>query len=97
MTIRTQITLDPETQRRAQAKAAELGISFDEYLRRLVEGDVGRTISTGADEVSALFDLVDEGPATDIALEKDRMVEEAVKGEHHAETAGRRAGARGPT
>jgi len=28
MNARTQITLDPETQRRAQAKAAELGISF---------------------------------------------------------------------
>jgi len=30
MNARTQITLDPDTQRRAQAKAAELGISFAE-------------------------------------------------------------------
>jgi hypothetical protein len=36
MKARTQITMDPDLQRRAQAKAAELGISFAEYVRRLV-------------------------------------------------------------
>ncbi|HEY2186010.1 MAG TPA: hypothetical protein VGH39_13525 [Xanthobacteraceae bacterium] len=36
MNIRSQISLDPELQRRAQAKAADLGISFAEYVRRLV-------------------------------------------------------------
>jgi hypothetical protein len=41
MNARTQITLDRETQRRAQAKAAELGISFAEYVRRLVADDLG--------------------------------------------------------
>jgi hypothetical protein len=41
MNARTQITMDPEMQRRAQAKAAELGISFAEYMRRLVAQDLG--------------------------------------------------------
>lgn len=36
MNVRTRITMDPEVQRRAHAKAAELGISFAEYVRRLV-------------------------------------------------------------
>ena len=41
MNARTQITMDPEMQRRAQAKAAELGISFAEYVRRVIDRDLG--------------------------------------------------------
>jgi hypothetical protein len=41
MNSRTQITMDPELQRRAHAKAAELGLSFAEYVRRLVAHDLG--------------------------------------------------------
>ena len=60
MNARTQITLDPETQRRARAKAAELGISFAEYIRRLVSDDLGE-LKAKAD-VSMIFDLVKDGP-----------------------------------
>jgi hypothetical protein len=80
MNARTQITLDVETQRRAHAKAAELRISFAEYVRRLLAQDLGqprRKIS-----ISAVFDLVDEGPATNIARDKDKMIAEAVWDEH---------------
>jgi hypothetical protein len=77
MNVRTQITLDPQLQRRAHAKAAELGISFAEYIRRLVAGDLGETTKTKPD-ISILFDLVDEGPPTDIARDKDKMIGEAV-------------------
>jgi hypothetical protein len=76
MTARTQITMDPETQRRAQAKAAELGISFAEYVRRLVANDLG-TPQRKAD-ITSLFGLIDEGPPTDIARDKDKMIGEAV-------------------
>jgi hypothetical protein len=41
MKARTQIIMEPEMQRRAQAKAADLGISFAEYMRRLVANDLG--------------------------------------------------------
>ena len=81
MNIRTQITLDPETQQRAQAKAAELGISFAEYVRRLVAGDLGDAPARKLD-VSVIFDLVDDGPATNIARDKDKMIAEAVWTEH---------------
>jgi hypothetical protein len=77
MNARTQITMDPELQRRAHAKAAALGISFAEYIRRLVAGDLGEHLKSKPD-ISVLFDLIDEGPPTDIARDKDKMIGEAV-------------------
>jgi hypothetical protein len=76
MNARTQITMDPELQRRAQAKAAELGISFAEYVRRLVANDLGERKPKA--DVSLIFNLVDEGPPTNIARDKDKMIGEAV-------------------
>jgi len=63
-------------QRRAQAKAAELGISFAEYVRRVIADDLGEPRQKVG--VSMLFGLIDEGPPTDIARDKDRMIGEAV-------------------
>jgi hypothetical protein len=76
MKARTQITMDPELRRRAQAKAAELGISFAEYVRRLVADDLAQ--HRPKTDMSSVFDLADEGPPTDIARDKDKMVGEAV-------------------
>src|SRR6266567_398954 len=76
MNARTQITMDPELQRRAHAKAKELGISFAEYVRRLVANDIGE--QKPKVDISILFDLVDEGPPTNIARDKDKMIGEAV-------------------
>ena len=47
MNARTQITMDPEMQRRAHAKAAELGISFAEYVRRVIAQDLGEAEAQG--------------------------------------------------
>ena len=85
MATRTQITIDAELQRRAQAKAADLGISFAEYVRRLVAGDLDAPKKRKPD-ISLLFDLVDEGPRTDIARDKDKMIGEAVWQEYLRET-----------
>jgi hypothetical protein len=90
MNARTQITIDPEMQRRAHAKAAELGISFAEYIRRLLAQDLGETKRKA--DVSVLFDLVDEGPPTNIARDKDKMVGEAVWEEHQRKTHSKRSG-----
>jgi hypothetical protein len=57
MMARTQITLDPELHRRARERAAELGISLAEYVRRLVAQDLagpGPRL-----DISAVFDLGD--------------------------------------
>ena len=80
MNARTQIPMDPELQRRAQAKAAELGISFAEYVRRLAADDLGQYRPKV--DISCIFDLVDEGPPTDIARDKDKMVGEVVRQDH---------------
>jgi hypothetical protein len=76
MSARTQVTLDPEMRRRAHAKAAELGISFAEYVRRLVANDLGEQKPKA--DVSLIFNLIDEGPPTNIARDKDKMIGEAV-------------------
>lgn len=93
MNARTQITMDTELQRRAQAKAAELGISFAEYVRRLVADDLGQ--HKPKTDISSIFDLVDEGPPTDIARDKDKMIGEAVWQDHLRKT-GRKAFRRPP-
>jgi hypothetical protein len=79
-------------QRRAHAKAAALGISFAEYVRRLLAQDLGE--AKRKVDVSLVFDLVDEGPRTNIARDKDKMVAEAVWKEHQRKTGKRRGRAR---
>ena len=59
MMSRTQITLDPEIQRRARKRASDLGVSLAEYLRRLVARDLAGA-PTKADP-AAVFDLGSSG------------------------------------
>jgi hypothetical protein len=62
--------MDPDLQRRAYAKAAELGLSFAEYIRRLVARDLGEPRCKAP--ISLLFDLGGSREPTDIARDKDR-------------------------
>ncbi|HEX4158687.1 MAG TPA: hypothetical protein VHY79_09435 [Rhizomicrobium sp.] len=80
MTSRSQITMDSGLQRRARQRAAELGLSFAEYVRRAVLRDLGE--KQPKPDVSILFNLVDDGPPSDIARDKDRMLAEAALREH---------------
>jgi len=74
MMSRTQITLDNETHRRARKRAAELGVSFAEYIRNLVVRDL---VSPGkATDPSILFAL-GRSVASDVAENKDAMIAEA--------------------
>lgn len=81
---RTQVTLDPETQKRARTKAAALGISFAEYIRRLVTRDLGR--SEAPVDPSVIFGLGSSG-GSDVANDKDRMLAEAIEAEHRRDVA----------
>ena len=76
--------MDPELQRRAQGKATELGISFAEYVRRLVAGDLPAPKPTV--DITSLFNLIDEGPPTHSARDKNKMIREAVWEEHLRKT-----------
>jgi hypothetical protein len=100
--------MDPEMQQRALARAAELGISFEEYMRRLVARDLEELPRQGFEErpqedvargpeepkpkadLSIFFDLIDEGPPTNIARDKDKLVGEAVWQEYLRETGRKR-------
>jgi hypothetical protein len=72
-----------DLKRRAQARAAELGISYAEYVRRLVVRDLAEPkpktdIREPKPDISMICDLIDEGPPTNIARDKDKMIGEAV-------------------
>jgi predicted DNA-binding protein len=88
MNARTQITMDPEMQRRAHAKAAELGISFAEYVRRVIAQDLGEAKPKA--DISVIFDLVTDGEPTDIARDKDKLIGDAVWEEYLEDTGRRR-------
>lgn len=72
MMSRTQITLDPDLRRRARQRAAKLGVSFAEYVRRVVERDLGGGAARGP-SVEAVFDL-GSSAGSDVARHKDEMV-----------------------
>lgn len=74
MMVRTQVTLPAEHHARAKARAAALGVSFAEYMRRLVDQDLAG--SSKEADISIVFDLGTSGRA-DIASDKHRMVAEA--------------------
>jgi len=80
MNARTQITMDPEMRRRAHAKAAELGISFAEYIRGLVASDLGDPRPSA--DISIVFDLGASAEPTNIARDKHQMIGEAAWDDH---------------
>jgi hypothetical protein len=73
---RTQVSLEPELQRKARRRAAELGVSFAEYVRSVVARDLGGRRRKG--DVSLVFNLGSSVPGSDVARKKDVMVGEAV-------------------
>jgi hypothetical protein len=74
MMARTQITLEKELQRQARRRAGEIGVSFAEYVRRLVARDLVRPEPKV--DLSCVFDLGVSG-GSDIAVEKDTMIADA--------------------
>ncbi len=73
---RTQISLKPDAHRRARARAAALGISLAEYMRRLVDRDLQDTATPRAD-ISSIFGLGDSG-GSDVAKYKHEYIGEAI-------------------
>jgi hypothetical protein len=77
MMSRTQVTLEPEMHKSARRRAGDLGISLAEYLRRLLQKDLGTDRKDRVD-VSCIFDLGRSAGPTNVAKEKDRMIAEAI-------------------
>lgn len=84
--VRTQISLEPELRNSARRKAAALGISLAEYIRRLLVRDLAPPERVF--DPSVVFDLGDSG-GSDIAADKDRALGEAASGGRALGAAGR--------
>jgi hypothetical protein len=82
MVVRTQVTLDADAHRRAKRRAADLGVSFAEYVRQVLDRDLGEEPRT---DITAIFDLGDSG-GSDVARHKDEYIGEALWREHLRET-----------
>ncbi|MDQ6751125.1 MAG: hypothetical protein M3Z33_10275 [Actinomycetota bacterium] len=76
MVVRTQITLAAEAHRRAKRRAGDLGISLAEYVRRVVDRDLGPLAPSS--DPSQIFGLFDSR-GSDVAHDKDRYVDDAVR------------------
>ncbi len=79
MMSRIQIAFDPETQKRARKRAIDLGVSFAEYIRRLVARDLD--IPDRSADPSAVFNLGNSGD-TDIARSKSALLGKAAEEIH---------------
>lgn len=77
MPSRSQITLSPALDRRAKQRARELGISFAEYVRRVIAADLAHQQT--APPIVELAGIGDSG-GSDVAAEKDRYLNEAFDG-----------------
>jgi hypothetical protein len=74
MMSRTQITLDREVQKRVTKRASEAGISFAEYMRRLVDRDLAGPEPKA--NVAMVFNLGSSG-GSNVAKNKHAMIAEA--------------------
>ena len=73
--MRTQIDLESEQHALVKRKAADLGISMAEYIRRLVERDLGQ--AGPSSDISAIFGIGDSG-GSDIAVDRKGATAEAI-------------------
>lgn len=73
--MRTQIDLEAEQHALVKRKAADLGISMAEYIRRLVERDLNQTASSS--DISDIFGIGDSG-GSDIAVDRKGATAEAI-------------------
>jgi len=78
MVVRTQVTLEAEAHRRAKRRAADRGISFAEYIRQVVDNDIGELPER---DISTIFGLFDSGQS-DVSRNVDKYLGESLWEEH---------------
>jgi hypothetical protein len=78
MTQRTQVTLESSDHRKARRRAAELGISLAEYVRRLIRRDLADDRPRG--DVTSLFAL-GKSAGSDVRRHKDAYIGQAMAAE----------------
>jgi hypothetical protein len=90
MKSRSQISLDPELLAAAKERAAGLGISLAEYVRRVLARELDGPRAKA--DPSLVFNLGDSG-GSDVARHKDAYVGEAVAARSKEADGRERAGA----
>lgn len=78
MVVRAQVTLDADMHRRAKRRAAERGISFAEYIRQVVDHDLGEQPKA---DISAIFGLF-ESDRSDVSANIEKYLDEAAWNEY---------------
>jgi len=79
-----QVTLDPEKHRRARKRAADLGISLSEFVRRAVDDALGEQVRKQGD-ITEIFGIGHSG-GSNVAKYKHEYIAEAIE----ADVLGRR-------
>lgn len=82
MMVRTQVTLENDTHRRAKRRAADLGVSFAEYVRQTLDRDLGEQPKTDISAISG----IGASDASDVSSNIDKYLGEAYWQEHLRET-----------
>ena len=77
--MRTHIAPEPQQHAAVKAKAADLGITMAEYIRRLVDRDLGGAVA--AADVSSVIASGDSG-GSDIAADKHEAIAAAIAQRH---------------
>ena len=77
MPSRTQITLDASLDRRAKERARDLGLSFAEYVRRVISQDLESSSEDKRSDISNLAGIGDSG-GSDVGAHKDAYLDEAL-------------------
>ena len=85
MGIQAEVILNVQTVRRAERRAEQLGLSIAEYIDAIVSRDLAPEPQRRRVDPSILFDLGSSAVTTDIARDKDRMIEDAVLAHAEAE------------
>ncbi len=73
--MRTQIAVEAEQHALLKRRAAELGISMAEYIRRLIDRDLSDCTASG--DISAIFGMGDSG-GSNIAVDRKHATAEAI-------------------
>lgn len=80
MTTRIQVTFEPEKHRRAKRRAAELGLSLAEFVRRAVD-EALRVPAVPKVDISEIFGIANSG-GSNVARHKHEYLGEAVEADY---------------
>ena len=88
MTEQVIIELDKEVLARARSVAETRGIATEEYLRAVIAANVPVEVAPSRQQfyLAKIFGMGSSAEPTDIAKDKDRLLDEAAWAEHLRET-----------